>query len=327
MNLKIRITTTCLTLFILAMLSGGLAQDYRLQLGHGAMESHPTHLAAVRLAELVAERSDGELVIEVFPNRQLGEERELVEGLQLGTVDMAIVSTGPLGGFVPAINVVDMPFLFEDSEHAYTVFDGPIGQELLDNFRNVGIVGAAIWENGWRHLTSNRPIQEPSDLQGVKIRTMENEIHMAAFRELGAGPVPMVWGEVYTSLQQGVIDAQENPITIIYTNALWEVQDYVQLTGHVYGPHVVLISEASLNRLPEELQTLLLDTIREVSSYQREKSAELTAEMSEGLRSEGMEILEVDTAPFREAMQPVYDQYAERFGRDLIDRIRAAAGN
>lgn len=327
MNLRARISTTCLTLFILVTLSSSLAQTYRLQLGHGAMESHPTHFGAVRVAELIAERSNGELVIEIFPNRQLGEERELVEGLQLGTVDMAIVSTGPLGGFVPAINVLDMPFLFENNEHAYAVFDGPIGQGLLDEFRSVGIVGAAIWENGWRHLTSKRLIQEPSDLQGVKIRTMENEIHMAAFSELGAGPVPMVWGEVYTSLQQGVIDAQENPITVIYTNALWEVQQYTQLTGHVYGPHLVLISEASLNRLPENLQALLLDTIREVSSYQREKSAELETEMIEGLRHEGMQVLEVNTGPFRDAIQPVYERYAERFGRDLIDSIKAAAKN
>jgi TRAP-type transport system periplasmic protein len=311
------------TLVGAAALSLGSAQTYTLQLGHGAQDSHPTQLGAERVAELVAERSDGRLRLEVFPNRQLGEERELVEGLQLGTVDIAVVSTGPLGGFVPRINVVDLPFLFRDAEHAYAVFDGPIGDDLLAEFETIGIKGVAFWENGWRHLTSKRRVAVPSDLQGVKIRTMENEVHMDAFSALGAGPVPMVWGEVYTSLQQGVIDAQENPITVIYTNALWEVQDYVHLTGHVYGPHLVLVSQLSLARLPEDLQEILIDAIREVSSYQRQQAAELEAEMSILLQEQGMEILEVDTEPFRDATAAVLERYAGRFGDGLIEEIQA----
>ncbi len=318
-----RITSFVAALVALSLIGAGMGQNFELQLGHGAMDSHPSHFGALRVAELVAERSDGRLSIDVFPNRQLGEERELVEGLQLGTVDIAVVSTGPLGGFVPRINVVDLPFLFRDAEHAYAVFDGPIGDDLLADFDDVGIKGAAFWENGWRHLTSKRRVVEPGDLTGVKIRTMENEVHMDAFSALGAGPVPMVWGEVYTSLQQGVIDAQENPITVIYTNALWEVQDYVHLTGHVYGPHLVLISQQTLARLPEDLQEILVDTVREVSHYQRQRAAELEAEMSVLLEEEGMEIVEVDTEPFRDATAEVLERYSGRFGEGLIESIQA----
>ena len=302
--------------------SGATAQEYTLRAGHGAQAQHPTQFGLEHFAELVSERTDGAVKVDVYPNRQLGEEREMVEGLQLGTVDMTVVSTGPLGSFSPEINVLDMPFLFRDSEHAYAVFDGDIGRSLLDNFSAQRIEGLAIWENGWRHLTIDKEVTEPSDLSGVRLRTMENQVHMDAFAELGANPMPMVWGEVYTSLEQGVIDAQENPITVIYTNQLWEVQDRVVLTQHVYGPHVFLASETSLERLPEEYRQIIREAAQEAAHYQREKSAELEAEQMELLREAGMQIDEIDIVPFQEAMDPVYEKYAARFGEELVQAIR-----
>lgn len=309
---------------VLALLAAGgaAAQDYTLRAGHGAQAQHPTQFGLEHFAQLVSERTGGAVQVDVYPNRQLGEEREMVEGLQLGTVDMTVVSTGPLGGFSPEINVLDMPFLFRDSAHAYAVFDGEIGQSLLANFSARGIEGLAIWENGWRHLTINREVSEPSHLSGVRLRTMENQVHMDAFAELGANPMPMVWGEVYTSLEQGVIDAQENPITVIYTNQLWEVQDRVVLTQHVYGPHVFLASEASLQGLPEEYRQIIREAAQEAAAFQREKSAELEAEQMELLREAGMQIDEIDIAPFQDAMNPVYAKYTARFGEDLIQAIR-----
>ncbi len=315
-----------ISMIMVVAIAGVVSAEYTISLGHGTLEKHPTHFGVMRFKELVEERTNGDITVNLFPNRQLGEERELVEGLQMGTVDMAVVSTGPLGGFVPEINVLDLPFLFKNNTHAYGVFDGPIGEELLGKFEDVGIVGAAIWENGWRNVTSNKPIESPADLEGVKIRTMENEIHMAAFEKLGASPVPMVWGEVYTSLQQGVIDAQENPVTIIYVNNLWEVQDYVQMTGHVYGPHVFLMSQLTLDSLPDEYQEIVLNTAREVSTYQRMMSAKLEAEQKEMLIENGMNILDVDKEPFQKAVMSVLDQYKDRFG-SYIDRILAAGGN
>ncbi len=311
-----------LVAFVLLLVFAGIAsaETHKLSLGHGTLEQHPTHYGIVKFKEIAEERSGGRLQIELFPNRQLGEEREMVEGLQMGTVDMAVVSTGPLGGFVPEINVLDLPFLFQNDTHAYGVFDGPIGRELLDKFESVGIYGAAIWENGWRNLTTNKKVLKPADLKGVKIRTMENEVHMAAFEEMGAGPVPMVWGEVYTSLQQGVIDAQENPISVIYVNNLWEVQKYVQLTSHVYGPHVFLISELTLAGLPEDLQQLVKEIASEVSTYQRLMSKQLEVDQRQKLIDNGMEVIEVDKAPFQEAVKAVYDKYGTKYG-DFLERI------
>lgn len=316
-----------MTLLIVAIAVLGLsnfsaiAAEFTLKAGHGVQTGHPTHFGLIRLAELVKERTKGRVEIKVFGDRQLGEERSMVEGLQFGTVDITVVSTGPLGGFVGEINVLDLPFLFKNRAHAYSVFDGPIGEELLGKFDSIGITATAIWENGWRHLTTNKPVKTPADLKGLKLRTMANEIHIAAFKALGAGPVPMAWGEVYTSLDQGVIDAQENPITVIYTNSLWEVQDYVTLTGHVYGPHIVLMSNRSLAKLPEDLRQIVINTSREVSSYQRQVSMHLEEEQSKLLEEKGMTINKVDIEPFSVKSRKVYKLFTSAHGDKILNRI------
>lgn len=299
------------------------AAEYVLKAGDGVQKAHPTHIGLLKLAELVKERTNGKVEIKVFGDRQLGEEREMVEGLQFGTVDIAVVSTGVLGGFIGEITVLDLPFIFKDSAHAYRVFDGPIGQELLGKFDKIGIKGLAIWENGWRHLTTKKPIKSPADLKGLKLRTMPNEIHMAAFKALGAGPIPMAWGEVYTSLDQGVIDAQENPITVIYTNSLWEVQKYVTLTGHVYGPHPVLMSKKTLKKLPKDLAKIVIDTAKEVSSYQRQVSQDLEKKQMELLKEKGMVINTVDKKPFMTQSRPAYKMFTDKYGSHLVDEIVA----
>ena len=204
---------------------------------------------------------------------------------------------------------------------------GEIGRELLDLFEAEGIVGLAIWENGWRHLTTRTPVDGPEDLDGLRLRTMQNQVHMSAFDALGANPVPMAWGEVFTSLGQGVIDAQENPITVIYTNSLWEVQDHVTLTGHVYGPHVVLFSQMVWEGLPEEARSVILEVMPEVTAYQRQQSQRLEAEQIELLREEGMTVSEIDTAPFREQAAVVYDDFADQIDSDMLEAIRAAASD
>jgi tripartite ATP-independent transporter DctP family solute receptor len=305
------------------LLSTSANAETLIRVGHGAQSGHPTHLGLLRLAELVAERTDGEVRIEVFADRQLGEEREMVEGLQLGTVDMTVVSTGPLNAFVPEIAVLDLPFLFRDSAHAYAVLDGAVGQEILGKFENVGIVGLGFFENGWRHLTTKGPVDARDDLQGLKLRTMQNPVHMAAFEAMGASPVPMAWGEVFTSLGQGVIDAQENPITVIYTNSLWEVQSHVTLTGHVYGPHVVLASQMVWEGLPEVARTAIIEAMPEVIAFQRSESARLEAEQIELLRAQGMSVSPIDTTPFREAAAGVYGEFADRFDPAMLAAIQA----
>ena len=181
-----------------------------------------------------------------FPSSGLGGEREVIEGLQIGTVEATIVSSGTLANFVPDTGVFDIPFLFRDLEHARAVLDGPIGQEILAKFDSVGLHGLAWGEQGFRHITNNRnPIETPADVEGLKIRTMENPVHLKAFNAMGAAPTPMAWPEVVSSLQQGVIDGQENPLSVIVSVKLDEVQEYLTLSGHVYSPAMLLVSRRS----------------------------------------------------------------------------------
>jgi tripartite ATP-independent transporter DctP family solute receptor len=279
------------------------AAETVIKAGHGTTTGHPTHFALVRFAELVSEKTNGEVKVEVYPDRQLGEEREMVEGLQFGSVDMAVVSTGPLLAFAPEIGIVDLPFLFRDSPHVYATLDGDVGKDLLGKFDTRGIHGLAWWENGWRHLTAKKEISKPEDLTGLKLRTMQNPVHMAAFEKLGASPVPMVWGEVFTSLGQGVIDAQENPITVIYVNSLWEVQSHLMLTGHVYGPHVALFSKMKWDSLTPEQQAAVSEAAAEATGFQREKAAELEKDYLAKLKEKGMTVVEIDTTSFRDALR------------------------
>lgn len=295
-----------------------------IKAGHGTQTAHPTHIALQKFAEIVAEKSKGDLKIEIYPDRQLGEEREMVEGLQLGTVDMAVVSTGPLVAFVPALGTVDLPFLFKSSEHAYKVLDGEVGQDLLAKFQDRGIVGLAWWENGWRSLTSKKEVKSPADLKGMKLRTMQNPVHIAAFKELGASPIPMVWGEVFTSLSQGVIDAQENPVTIVYSNSLWEVQKYMTLTRHVYGPHLVLFSQPVWDRLTPAQQTILKEALIEATTFQRQTSARLEAEQLKLLADKGMIVEQVDITPFQEATANTASAF-KNIDPAVVAKIKAAA--
>ncbi|MFQ3620820.1 MAG: TRAP transporter substrate-binding protein [Spirochaetales bacterium] len=294
---------------------------YILKYGHGAQEAHPAHVAGVRFAELINQRTKGKVEVQLYPDRQLGEERDMVEGLQIGTVDVAVISTGPLGSFVPEIGVVDLPFLFSSDEHAYKVLDGDIGQFILTQFEPKGILGISFWENGWRHLTTKRKVLRPEDLRGMKIRTMQNRVHMAAFVSLGASPVPMVWGNVSTALQQGIIDGQENPIVVVYSNALWKVQKYYALTSHFYGPHAVLGSKKNLEKLPKQYKEIIMQTLKELATYQRDYNKKIEGDMIRGLRENGMDVYELDRRPFQQVTGVVYQQFESQFGKDLIDRI------
>lgn len=311
-----------------AILGLGLTADIRaaefdLVEAHTSPPDHPYTLGMVRYADLVKERTNGRVAIQIHHSRQLGDERQVVEGLQLGTIHLTVTSTGPLGGFVPEMNVVDLPFLFRDAEHAYKVLDGEIGRGLLNKFDAVGIKGLAFWENGFRHITtSKKPVREPTDMKGLKIRVMENKVHQAAFRQLGSDATPMAWGEVFTSLQQGLLDAQENPIPIIYTFKLNEVQKYVSLTGHVYSPAPLLMSKKTWDRMPPDIQKVMFDTAVEVARYQRGLIREQEQKQIGELRAKGMTIIEQpDRAAFREAMKPVFEQFQGQFGKDLVQRI------
>jgi tripartite ATP-independent transporter DctP family solute receptor len=304
----------------------GISQEKQvaLKLGHAVAPEHPYHLGAVRYSDLVAQRTKGKVKIDVYPSTQLGNERDMVEGLQLGTIDLVVTSTGPLGGFVPRMFVVDLPFLFRDRGHAYKVLDGPIGRELLDAFSAKGIKGLAFWENGFRQMTNSvRPIEKPEDLRGIKIRTMENKVHLSAFRAFGASPTPMAWSEVYTALQQKTIDAQENPIAIIYFQKIYEVQKYLALTDHFYSPTPLLMSLKAFNNLPKNIQKTMLDTAMECATFERNLLRDNEAKQLAEIKAKGMQVILPNKKPFQDAVVPVYKEFESQFGKETIDRIIA----
>lgn len=287
-------------------------QVYVLQAGHSLPENHPYELGFQQMAANVKERTNGRVIIETFPSSQIGAERELTEALTFGTVDLVVSSTAPITNFVPDLGVLDLPFLFDNREAAVKVLESEIGDQLLAQLGDQGIIGLSWGENGFRHITNSiRPIHSPEDLKGIKIRTQENAIHLAAFEALGAQPTPMAWTEALTAFQQGVVDAQENPAIVADQFNLFEAnQKYMSLTGHVYSVAIYMMSQETYNNLPEDLREIVLDEGRKVGGYERDLIIEMEKESLNNLRAQGMEILEdVDIEPFRAAIATVYSDY------------------
>ncbi len=295
------------------------AGEYRLYTA--TPTDHVYTMGAQRFADLVRERTGGRIRVTIFPSGQLAKgEREALEGLQQGTIDMYVGSTGPVGNFAPAFQMLDVPFLFRDFAHVDKVLDGDIGKSILGELDRAQIKGLAFWENGFRNLTNSKhPVRLPADVKNIKLRTMENKVHIEAWRSLGAAPTPMAWGEVYGALQGGVIDGQENPVAVIYSTKINEVQKYLTLTRHVYSPAIIAMGMGRWKEIPKADQDLMARTAREVASYQRKLGRDQEAKWVAELKQRGMEVVEtVDTAAWQTAMKPVFDKYAQQFG----DRFR-----
>ncbi|MFG1462601.1 TRAP transporter substrate-binding protein [Xanthobacter sp. DSM 24535] len=279
--------------------------------------------AATAFKETVEGESGGRIKVDIFPGGTLGGEREIVESLQLGTIDMAMTSTSVVGNFVPDVLVFDIPFLFRDAPHARAVLDGQIGQDILAKFGTKGLVGLGYGENGFRHLTNNkRAVETPADMSGLTIRTMENPIHIAAFSQLGARPTPIAWPELYPALQQGVVDGEENPLSNIITAKFFQVQKYLSLTGHVYAPTVIMISPTAWAKLSAEDKKIIRDGVAKAITAQRAKVEELETSGVKTLKESGMVVDVVDKAKFAEALKPAYAKFSQQFGQKTLDAIR-----
>jgi TRAP-type transport system periplasmic protein len=275
-------------------------------------------------AREVEKRTNDRYKVQTFYAGALGAERESVEGVQLGTLDLTLTSTGPLPNFVPEVAILDIPFLFRDYAHARAVLDGAIGQELLAKFPPKNMVGLAWAENGFRHMTnSKRPINQPDDLKGLKMRTMENPIHIEAYRQFGILPTPMAFTEVFTALQQGAVDGQENPLSVITSAKLDQVQKYLSLTGHVYSPAIFLMNKTQWDKLSEADKQAFLEAAREGVKANRARVDDDERRAVADLRSKGMSVVEnLDKARFQAVLAPVYADFGNRFGQANIDRIK-----
>lgn len=296
-----------------------------LKLGHTGAPDHPYQKASEMFAQIVSDKTDGMVEVQVFPADQLGKQKELVEGAQLGTVDMVLTSDVLLSGFEPKMGALNLPFLFEDYDAVVKALNGEAGDELSDLLyaKNLKVVG--WWENGFRHITNSRgPIETPADLEGLKVRTPSGTVFVDTFNMMGASATPMSFGELYSALQLGTVDGQENPTTHVLTQKFYEVQDYLSLTYHIHVAEPLVMSRAVYDKLPAEYQQILLDAGEEVSNWSYQTTKESEAAEIEQIKETGMTVTVPDVDAFREATQVVYDKYEEQFGKDFIEKLRNA---
>ena len=297
-----------------------------LKLGTTVNEQDSFQIAAEKFAELVKERTNGAYQIDIYPNGALGDESTMLESMQIGTLDAGIITSGPFVNFVPEMGVLDMPFLFSGNEQAYQILDGDVGKELMGKLEDSNLKGLAFAERGFRNLTNNvRPVKTASDIKGLKIRVMQNEVYTATFNALGVNAVPMAWSEALTALQQGTIDGQENPVNVLYSYKLWETQKYVTMTRHAYASALITMSLDVFNKLPADVQSIFLQSAQEAAEYERSWVADNESQQLQELKDNGMEVEEnPDLDSFKAAVKSVYDSYPQY--ADYLTRIQSELG-
>lgn len=319
-----KLTRLTLALSMGAALSLSAAATTTMRISISVAQNSHQGVAIDTFAKEVEQRTQGRYKIQTFYSGALGGERESIEAVQLGTQELTFTSTGPVPNFVPEARILDIPFLFRDKAHARAVLDGPIGQELLNKFDAKGFKALAWGENGVRHMTNNkRPVNTPDDLKGLKMRTMENPVHVAAYKGLGIVTTPMAFPEVFTALQQGTVDGQENPLSVIMSAKFDQVQKHLSLTGHVYSPGIFLMSKPAFDKLSAADKQAFLDAAKEGAKANRARVDQDDANGVADLRKKGMTVIEnVDKSKFVATLAPINAQFEKQFGKENIDRIR-----
>lgn len=292
-----------------------------MKLGHIQNESDLWHLGALKFAELVDAKTKGEVQVKVFPNSTIGNDRDMAEGLQIGSVDFALIA-GVLGNFEPSIQIMELPYLFKDETHLRKVMYGPIGDQILNNLlKSSDIRGLTFWERGPRQLTSNKPVNSLSDIKGLKIRVPEIPPIIAAWKAMGTNPTPMAWGEVYTGLQQNVIEAQENPIPFIHAGKIYEVQKYIAMTNHKYEYVLIAMSNKAWLKLNPQQQKAVKEAAVESTQYENKLVFEKSDNLLKDLQAKGMKVTKPDTTEWAKQARTVHQQFAEKYGIDLYNKI------
>lgn len=296
-------------------------EELTLSLSHTLPPSFHTSEALVSFSEKVDERTDGKIKIDVHDSGSLGNETESIEQVMLGTLDIAIAAVGTWSSVEPQMAIEDLPYPFENREQWYDAYDGELGDYLKDLLEdNHNVKALDFLEIGMRQMTSNSPIEKPEDLEGVRIRVAQSNLRVEALESIGALPVAMSFSEVFTGLQQGTIDAQENPLAIIHSASLNEVQDNLSLTNHFFTNVVFVMNDDSWDKITPENQEIITELLAEIKSETRENSENSDLELVDTLREEGMEVNEVDTTEFREVFEPIYTKWGEEvFGEELMN--------
>ena len=307
--------------------SEAASPEYTIKVGTIVSETHPDFRCMQTVFKKQVEAlSKGRIKVELYPNAQLGGDREMIESVQMGTLTMAMPATSALAGFEKRFQVLDLPFLFKDKKSAYSALDGELGKKLDGMLPKHGFVNLGYFENGFRHITNNRkPVKTPADLKGLKIRTMENPMHIATFKLLGANPTPMNFGELYTALQQKTVDGQENPIAIVWDGKFYEVQKYYSLTGHFFSVVMLLANKDFMDKLPKDLHGIVVKAAKDFYMADRkmvdaEETALLNKMKEKGLKVNTLSAKEKEE--FVRLTKPVYDQFKDQLGADIIDLAR-----
>lgn len=296
-----------------------------LKIAHSNDASHPVHQGMLYLAERLEEKSEGQLMVNVYPSAQLGQERECIELLQIGSLAMTKSSAAVMEGFAPNFKVLSLPYIFKGKEHQFNVLDGDVGKELMLEGEQFWLRGLTFYDAGSRSFyTKDAPVENPSDLEGKKIRVMPSNTAINMVQELGGSPTPISYGELYTALQQGVVDAAENNPPSFFFSRHYEVCKFYSLNEHTSIPDILLISTIVWNSLSEQEQQWLQEAAEESSEYQRELWAKSEQESLEAVKAAGVTITYPDKSKFAEEVEPMYESYKdEPEVYDLIQRIQS----
>ena len=296
-------------------------EKIELKLGHIQSENDFWHKGALKFKEEVEKKSNGSIEVKIYPNSTLGGDRDLAEGMQMGTVDFALIA-GVLGNFEKSISLLELPYLFDNQAQYKKVVEGKIGEEIADNvLKNSGIRILNWWDRGPRHVTSNKPINTIDDIKGLKIRLPEIPAMVETWRTMGATPTPMAWSEVYTGLEQKVIDAQENPIPFIHGGRIHEVQKYLALTAHKYEYVTFAMSDKKWNKLSDEQKKIITEAAQAATEYENKLVADKTNELLKEMESKGLQVTKPDTAQFAAKAREAHEKYAKTVNIDLYNKI------
>ena len=311
-----------------AALAGEAPKKQVIRISIGPNREHPAFIAPnEKFKPIVEAKTNGRYEVQLFPDAALGDDIKATEAVRSGTLDAVVTSSSPLGGMVKELLVFDLPNLFPSEKVADAILDGPVGAELSKLMEPRGLVNLAWFENGYRQLTNSaRPVSKPDDLKGLKVRTMQNQLHLAAWRALGANPTPMPFSEVFTALQQKTIDGQENPIPTLYSAKLYEVQKYVSMINLVWTPHMLIWSKPLWDKLPKEDQAIFRAAARETALYNRELNRKFNREFRTTLEQRGMIFIDLtpdQTRAFQAATASVWTEFEGRIGKEFLDKVKA----